>query len=44
MQRLLLDRPTLDSIKANKPLKDIRAAWQKDLDDFAKTRAKYLMY
>jgi len=44
MKRLLLDQPTLEAIKANKPLKDIRAAWQKDLDDFARVRARYLMY
>ena len=44
MERLLLDPPTLQAIKANKPLKDIRAAWQKDLDDFARIRARYLMY
>jgi len=44
MNRLLLDAPTLEAIKANKPLKDIRAAWQKDLDDFARIRARYLMY
>ncbi len=44
MQRLLLDQPTLEAIKANKPLKDIRAAWQKDLDGFARIRNRYLMY
>lgn len=44
MARLLLDQPTLEAIKAGKPLKEIRAAWQKDLDEFQKRRAKYLMY
>jgi uncharacterized protein YbbC (DUF1343 family)/CubicO group peptidase (beta-lactamase class C family) len=44
MKRLLLDQPTLEAIKANKPLEELRAAWQKDLDDFARIRARYLMY
>jgi uncharacterized protein YbbC (DUF1343 family)/CubicO group peptidase (beta-lactamase class C family) len=41
---LLLDTPTLEAVKANQPLKDIRAAWQKNLDEFQKRRAKYLLY
>jgi uncharacterized protein YbbC (DUF1343 family) len=44
MSHLLLDQPSLDAVRANKPLKDIRAAWQKDLDQFQTVRAKYLMY
>jgi len=44
MDRLLLHQPTLDAIKAGKPLKEIRAAWQPDLDEFQKRRAKYLLY
>ena len=44
MKHLLLDQPTLDALKAHKPLKDIRAAWQKNLDVFLKVRAKYLIY
>jgi uncharacterized protein YbbC (DUF1343 family) len=44
MKHLLLDQPTLDALKAHKPLKDIRAAWQKNLDEFLKVRAKYLIY
>jgi uncharacterized protein YbbC (DUF1343 family) len=41
---LLLDDPTLEAIKAGKPLPEIRAAWQAGLDDFQKRRAKYLLY
>jgi len=44
MSHLLLDAPTLEAVKANQPLKDIRAGWQKNLDDFQKRRAKYLLY
>ena len=41
---LLLDQPTLDAIKANQPLRTIHAGWQKNLDEFQKRRAKYLLY
>jgi uncharacterized protein YbbC (DUF1343 family) len=44
LEHLLAHPVTLEAIKANQPLKDIRALWQKDLQDFQKTRAKYLMY
>ena len=44
MAHLLKHQPTLDAIKADKPLKEIRAAWQQDLDEFQKRRAKYLLY
>ncbi len=44
MRHLLLHPPTLKAIKQDKSLKEIHATWQKDLDDFQKTRAKYLMY
>jgi uncharacterized protein YbbC (DUF1343 family)/CubicO group peptidase (beta-lactamase class C family) len=44
MQRLLRDQPTIEAIKANKPLAEIRAAWRQDLEAFARVRAKYLMY
>lgn len=43
-KHLLLDQATLDAIKAGKPLKDIRAAWQRELEEFEKRRAKFLMY
>jgi len=41
---LLLDQATLDAIKAGKPLKEIRAAWQNGLEEFKKRRGKYLIY
>jgi uncharacterized protein YbbC (DUF1343 family)/CubicO group peptidase (beta-lactamase class C family) len=44
MSRLLLHPPTLEAIKANQPLKQIRTLWQKDLKEFHKRRAKYLIY
>ncbi len=44
MSHLLLHPPTLAALKANQPLKEIRALWQKDLEEFQKVRAKYLLY
>ena len=44
MRNLLLHPPTLEAVKADKPLKEIRALWQKDLDAFMQRRAKYLIY
>jgi uncharacterized protein YbbC (DUF1343 family) len=44
MRHLLLHPPTSEAIKADKPLKEIRALWQKDLDEFQQRRAKYLIY
>jgi uncharacterized protein YbbC (DUF1343 family)/CubicO group peptidase (beta-lactamase class C family) len=44
LSHLLLDEPTLEAIKADKPLSSIRAGWQAGLDDFQKRRAKYLLY
>ncbi|MCX6922037.1 MAG: DUF1343 domain-containing protein [Verrucomicrobia bacterium] len=44
MRHLLLHPPTLEAIKANKPLKEIRASWQKNLTAFMQRRAKYLIY
>jgi uncharacterized protein YbbC (DUF1343 family)/CubicO group peptidase (beta-lactamase class C family) len=44
MAHLLLDQPTLDALKENKPLSEIHAGWQKNLDEFQKQRAKYLLY
>jgi uncharacterized protein YbbC (DUF1343 family)/CubicO group peptidase (beta-lactamase class C family) len=44
MSRLLLHPPTLEAVKANKPLREIHALWQKDLQAFEKRRAKYLIY
>jgi uncharacterized protein YbbC (DUF1343 family)/CubicO group peptidase (beta-lactamase class C family) len=44
MSRLLLDKPTLDAIEADKPLSAIHALWQKGLEQFRRRRAKYLIY
>jgi uncharacterized protein YbbC (DUF1343 family) len=44
MGHLLLHPPTLEAVKADKPLKEIHALWQKDLDEFLLRRAKYLIY
>ena len=44
MTRLLLHPPTLEAVKANKPLKEIHALWQKDLREFQQRRVKYLLY
>jgi uncharacterized protein YbbC (DUF1343 family)/CubicO group peptidase (beta-lactamase class C family) len=44
MGHLLLHPPTLAAVKADKPLIEIRALWQKDLDEFMQRRAKYLLY
>lgn len=44
LAHLLVNPATLEAIKANKSLKEIRALWQKDLEEFQKVRAKYLLY
>lgn len=44
MQRLLRHPATLEALKANRPLAEIRAAWEPGLTAFKQTRAKYLMY
>jgi len=44
MSHLLLHPPTLEGLKAGKPLSEIRAAWQTDLKEFTKRREKYLIY
>jgi uncharacterized protein YbbC (DUF1343 family) len=44
MSHLLLHPPTLAAVKADKPLKEIRALWQPELDQFMQRRAKYLIY
>jgi uncharacterized protein YbbC (DUF1343 family) len=41
---LLLDRGTLEAIKAGKSLAEIKAPWQQDLDQFKKRRATFLIY
>lgn len=44
LERLLVHPATLEAIKANKPLLEIRASWKKEIDQFKRTRSKYLMY
>jgi len=44
MSHLLLDDSTLDAIKQDKPLVEIRSAWQPNLVEFQKRRAKHLLY
>jgi uncharacterized protein YbbC (DUF1343 family)/CubicO group peptidase (beta-lactamase class C family) len=44
LTHLLLHPPTLEALRADKQLAEIHALWQKDLDDFMKIRAKYLLY
>jgi uncharacterized protein YbbC (DUF1343 family)/CubicO group peptidase (beta-lactamase class C family) len=44
ISHLLFHPDTLEAIKSGKPLTDIRAGWQKDIEDFQKRRAKYLLY
>jgi uncharacterized protein YbbC (DUF1343 family) len=44
MRHLLLHPPTFEAIKEDKPLKEIHALWQKDLDQFQQRRAKFLIY
>jgi uncharacterized protein YbbC (DUF1343 family)/CubicO group peptidase (beta-lactamase class C family) len=44
LERLLLDAPTLDAVKADKPLENIHTGWQTHLDEFAKRREEFLIY
>ena len=44
ISHLLLSPPTLEAVKADKSLKAIHALWQKDLKEFKKRRARYLLY
>ena len=44
MGTLLLDAATLEAIKSQTPLRDIHTAWQKNLAEFARVRARYLLY
>ncbi len=44
MDRLLMHQPTLEAIKADKPLSEIHALWENGLTNFARVRAKYLLY
>lgn len=42
--RLLGDRPTLEAIRAAKPIPEIRAMWQPALDAFEEKRRPHLLY
>jgi len=44
ISHLLVHPPTLEAVKANKPLDEIHALWQKDLAQFLQRRAQYLIY
>lgn len=44
VSHLLMHGPTLEALKADKPLPYIHSLWQKERDDFEKIRAKYLLY
>jgi uncharacterized protein YbbC (DUF1343 family) len=44
LKHLLLHQRTLDAIKADKPLADVRATWTIDLEEFKKRREKFLLY
>jgi uncharacterized protein YbbC (DUF1343 family)/CubicO group peptidase (beta-lactamase class C family) len=44
MNHLLLHPPTMEAIKAGKPLSEIQSLWRTDLDEFQKRRARYLLY
>ncbi len=44
MKHLLLHAPTLEAVKAGKPLSEIHASWKSDVDEFARRREKYLIY
>src|SRR5581483_8764824 len=41
---LLVHKPTLNAIKADKPLTEIHDLWTADLEKFKTRRAKYLLY
>ena len=44
MRHLLLHPPPFEAVKADRPLSEIHALWQKELDQFMARRAKYLIY
>jgi uncharacterized protein YbbC (DUF1343 family)/CubicO group peptidase (beta-lactamase class C family) len=44
LSHLLLDEPTLQAVRADKPLKDIRAVWQTGWMEFQKRRGRHLIY
>lgn len=44
IKHLLLHPATLEALKAGKPLAEIRASWQAELEAFTQRRAKFLLY
>jgi uncharacterized protein YbbC (DUF1343 family)/CubicO group peptidase (beta-lactamase class C family) len=44
LQPLLADQATLEALKSDQPLSQIRELWRPALEQFEKIRAKYLMY
>ena len=44
VSHLLLHPPTLEAVKADRPLPKIHELWRTDLKEFEKRRAKYLLY
>jgi len=44
IRRLLLHQPTLEAIKADASLADIRLSWRRELEEFQKRREKFLIY
>jgi len=44
IKHLLLHQPTLEAIRTDKPLSEIRAAWKSDFNEFQKRREKFLIY
>jgi uncharacterized protein YbbC (DUF1343 family) len=41
---LLAHRPTLEAIRAGRPLAEIKRLWQRDLADFRARRERHLLY
>ena len=44
LKRLLLHAHTLEAVKADKPLAEIRARWKPEVEEFQKRRTSYLLY
>lgn len=44
IKHLLLHTQTMEAIRKDASLEEIHGLWKNDLDDFAKTRGKYLLY
>ncbi|MCW5550721.1 MAG: DUF1343 domain-containing protein [Verrucomicrobiae bacterium] len=44
IKHLLLHNRTLEAIKSDKPLEEIRASWSTDVTEFQKRREKFLIY